>query len=60
VGLDYDKFIERGGLEEYSEEYEKHKEKNPKWWPGNLDIIRHYGYVRIYDCGSTKWTWARE
>jgi len=60
VGLDYDKFIERGGLEEYSEEYEKHKEKNPKWWPGNLDIIRHYGYVRIYDCGSTKWTWVKK
>ena len=54
VGLDREDFILRGGKEEYREEYSNLPE-NTDWWPGNIDIIKHYGFVQVYDCGSTKW-----
>lgn len=56
VGLDKEDFEKRGGKEEYSKEYEQHRE-DPNWWPGNQDIVRHYGFVEVCDCGAIKWIW---
>jgi len=56
VGMDYDSFISRGGKEEYAREYEAHSD-DPTWWPGNSDILKHYGYLEVYDSGNTRWEW---
>ena len=58
VGLDKNDFERRGGKEEYKEEYSSHLD-DPDWWPGNVDIMRHYGFVRVLDCGSSKFIWKR-
>lgn len=56
VGLDREDFIRRGGKEEYKNEYlEHHNEKD--WWPGNFDILKHYNYLEVIDCGATRWIW---
>ena len=52
VGLDYDDFIKRGGKEEYKYEYSK-LPKDTTWWPGNIDIVRHYNFVDVYSSGTT-------
>ena len=55
VGLDRADFIRRGGFEEYAQEYARHKDEKDTWWPSNQDIMRHYGFVQVADCGATIW-----
>lgn len=52
VGLNYNDFIKRGGKEEYKDEYSILSE-DTNWWPGNIDIMRHYGFVEVYSSGTT-------
>ena len=54
VGLSKEDFEARGGKEEYRAEYAQNSE-NAEWWPSNQNIVRHYGYYPVADCGSTKW-----
>lgn len=56
VGLSREDFIFRGGRDIYKKEFEEHAD-DPLWWPGNLDILKHYGYVEVIDCGATKWSY---
>ena len=58
VGLDRDDFIARGGKKEYNEEYSKLPE-NTNWWPGNIDIMRHYGFVDIYSSGTSVYIYKK-
>lgn len=53
VGLDKDDFIARGGKEEYAKEFQEHADDDA-WWPGNTDIIKHYGYLEFEDAGYSK------
>lgn len=57
VGLDRANFIRRGGLEEYAQEYAEHEDEKDTWWPSNQDIMRHYGFVQVADCGATIWVY---
>lgn len=59
VGLDRDDFIRRGGKEEYAKEFELHKDE-PNWWPTNQDIMLHYKFVPVADCGATIWSYIPE
>ena len=52
VGLDREDFINRGGKEEYAREYSLLPE-NTEWWPGNVDIVKHYGFVDVYSSGTS-------
>lgn len=45
VGTDKKDFIKRGGLEVYEK------------WPTNVEIMLHYGFVRVYDSGYKTWIW---
>lgn len=57
VGLNKLAFEHRGGKEEYSKEYAEHS-GDPDWWPGNQDIMLHYGYFPVADCGATRWLYT--
>lgn len=56
VGLDREDYLRRGGAEFYKKEHEANKD-NQDYWVGNVDIALHYGYVRVVDCGYSKWVW---
>ena len=60
VGLDRADFIRRGGFEEYAQEYAEHEDEKDTWWPSNQDIMRHYGFVQVADCGATIWVYDSE
>lgn len=52
VGLDYNDFVMRGGKEEYKEEYSL-LPNDTNWWPGNIDIMKHYGLLEVYTSGTS-------
>ena len=58
VGLDKNDFIARGGKEEYCKEYSNLPE-NTDWWPGNIDIMRHYGFVDVYSSGTSVYIYKK-
>ena len=53
VGLNRENFIARGGKEEYKKEFIEHAD-DQDWWPGNTDIVKHYGYLEFEDAGYSK------
>ena len=59
VGLDYEDFIKRGGKKEYEKEYSLLPD-DTDWWPGNIDIMKHYGFVEIYNCGTSVYEYIKE
>ena len=58
VGLDYEDFIKRGGKKEYDKEYSLLPD-NTNWWPGNIDIMRHYGFVEVYSTGTSVYIYKK-
>ena len=58
VGLNYDDFIKRGGKEEYCKEYSI-LPNDTTWWPGNIDIMRHYGFVEVYSTGTSVYIYEK-
>lgn len=58
VGLNYDDFIKRGGKEEYYKEYSMLPD-DTDWWPGNIDIMRHYGFVEVYSTGTSIYVYSK-
>lgn len=57
VGLNKEEFEANGGKQEYAKEYAEHANE-PDWWPGNQDIMMHYGYFPVADCGATRWVYT--
>lgn len=54
VGMDYNDYVARGGKVFYNRPNDS--EDN---WIGNEDIARFYEFVKIYDCGNTRWSWYK-
>lgn len=56
VGLDKEDFIQRGGKQEYAKEFELYGDD---WFPGNRDIMLHYNFYPVADCGATIWSYNK-
>ena len=54
VGMDFEDYVKRGGREFYNR-----PDDTKENWIGNEDIAKFYGFVKIYDCGNTRWCWKR-
>lgn len=52
VGMDFEDYVRRGGREFYHRPNDSADN-----WIGNEDIARFYDFVKIYDCGNTRWSW---
>lgn len=54
VGMDFDSYVARGGKEFYNRPNDTKDN-----WIGNNEIAEFYGFVKIYDCGNTRWCWNK-
>ena len=54
VGMNFEDYKLRGGREFYNRPNDT--EDN---WIRNEDIARFYGFVKIFDCGNTRWCWYK-
>lgn len=52
VGMDFEDYVRRGGKEFYNRPNDSADK-----WIGNEDIAKFYDFVKIYDCGNTRWCW---
>lgn len=53
VGNDFEDYKRRGGMEFYGRPNDTSNN-----WLSNNDIALFYGFVKIFDCGNTRWLWS--